>query len=95
MAEACGSRLIIANDPDADRLAVAEKIESSDASAPSWYVFTGNEIGVLLGHWQINRWKTQGGAPGAAVLASVVSSRMLKHIAGTEGMAYYDTLTGT
>jgi phosphomannomutase len=54
----------------------------------------GNEIGVILGHWQITKWKEQGGSDGAAVLASVVSSRMLKHIAKCEGMQYYDTLTG-
>jgi hypothetical protein len=41
--------LIIANDPDADRLAVAQKIEETG----KWKVFTGNEIGVLLGYWQI------------------------------------------
>jgi phosphomannomutase len=62
-----------------------------------WHVFTGNEIGTLLGYWQILKWKEQ--HPGSevvpAVLASVVSSRMLKHIAGVEGIRYFDTLTGT
>jgi phosphomannomutase len=47
--------LIIANDPDADRLAVAQKIEETG----KWKVFTGNEIGVLLGYWQIQNWKKQ------------------------------------
>ena len=46
-AEANASRVIIANDPDADRLAVAER--SLDGE---WRLFTGNEIGAVLGHWQ-------------------------------------------
>ena len=41
-AEANNSRVILANDPDADRLAVAEKQKDG-----SWKVFTGNELGGL------------------------------------------------
>ncbi|XP_076341482.1 phosphopentomutase-like [Tachypleus tridentatus] len=40
------SSLILANDPDADRLAIAEKLPSGE-----WKVFTGNETGALLGWW--------------------------------------------
>jgi len=40
-ADATGCKVILANDPDADRLAVAEK-NSDD----SWKVFTGNELGM-------------------------------------------------
>jgi phosphomannomutase len=88
-----GATLIIANDPDADRLALAE--QNSDGK---WHVFSGNEIGVLLGHWQILRWKAKHAhlpvVPPAAVLASVVSSRMLKAVAKAESLIYQDTLTG-
>ena len=67
-----------------------------------WRVLTGNELGVLLGHWQIKRWKERTSQPGssgggggeAAVLTSVVSSRMLKAIAEKESIRYFDTLTG-
>lgn len=108
--------LILANDPDADRLAVAERTKAAaaatsggQATAAEWRVFTGNEIGALLGHWQIMRWKERNErsdclpialgysawcAPRPAVLASVVSSRMLRAIAAAENVAYYDTLTG-
>lgn len=81
--------LILANDPDADRLAAAEK----NASTNTWRVFSGNEIGVLLGFWQIIQWKKKTSET-AAVLASIVSSRMLKTVAKVEGLQYYDTLTG-
>ena len=44
--------IIIANDPDADRLAVAEKQKDS-----SWRVFNGNEVGSLLGWWALDNYK--------------------------------------
>lgn len=81
--------LIIANDPDADRLAAAERGVDGTFKA-----FSGNEIGVILGYWLIQQWKAKNAAGPAAVLASVVSSRMLKKIATTEGLQYHDTLTG-
>jgi phosphomannomutase len=39
--------IILANDPDADRLAVAER----DRTTGEWTVFTGDQIGIMLGHW--------------------------------------------
>lgn len=92
-ADSVGATLIIANDPDADRLAVAERVVEPGPDVSRWYVFSGNELGSILGHWQIMRWKRSSDLP-AALLASVVSSRMLKTIALKEGMLYYDTLTG-
>ena len=89
------AELILANDPDADRLAVAERTSTTSSSNKSdWYVFSGNELGVLLGYWQIQRWKRNNGDKKAACLASIVSSRMLKAIAEKEGLLYQDTLTG-
>jgi phosphomannomutase len=116
-ADSLGISLIVANDPDADRLAVSEKqnydLSHSESDAPcDWYNFTGNEIGVILGHWQIMKAKdsalnekiniTESSQlkkrkvfnGRKAVLASIVSSRMLKTIATVEGIEYYDTLTG-
>lgn len=91
-----GASLILANDPDADRLAVAERTsEQSSGELHDWYVFSGNELGVLLGYWQIQRWKKDHDGEPAALLASIVSSRMLKAIAQKEGLIYHDTLTGT
>jgi phosphomannomutase len=95
-AGAQGARLILANDPDADRLAVAERVSEQPSGAlGDWYVFSGNELGVLLGYWQILRWKRTHPGENAALLASIVSSRMLKAIAEKEGLTYHDTLTGT
>lgn len=85
-ANAC--TLILANDPDADRLAVAERL------GDGWHAFSGNEIGALLGYWAIRQHKAKGPKGPAAVLASIVSSRMLRAVAKAEGVGYHDTLTG-
>ena len=51
-ADAHGSPIILANDPDADRLAVAEKQPDG-----TWRVFNGNEIGSFLGWWAVHNYK--------------------------------------
>lgn len=51
-AEKNGCTLILANDPDADRLAVAEMDKDGN-----WKIFTGNEIGCLLGYWEMMQFQ--------------------------------------
>lgn len=77
-----GSTVILANDPDADRLAVAEKQPDGQ-----WHVFTGNEIGTLIGWWFVTRClaNQSGNASNVYCLASAVSSRLLKTICEKEG----------
>lgn len=87
-----GARLIIANDPDADRVAVAEKQPTG-----KWIQFTGDELGTALAVWRWNQWRDS--HPDAdpskiAMLNSVVSSKNLKEIARCEGFFYDETLTG-
>ena len=85
-ADKAGVDLIIANDPDADRFAVAVK----DGAA--WRRFTGNEVGALLGWRAAERHK--GSAAPAALAASIVSSPALRAVATHFGIPYSDTLTG-
>lgn len=83
-----GAELIVANDPDADRLAVA----IPDAAAEGgWRRLAGNEVGLLLG-WAAA--KEHRGDAGAALAASIVSSPGLRAIADHLGLRYVDTLTG-
>ncbi|KAH0616259.1 hypothetical protein JD844_027237 [Phrynosoma platyrhinos] len=93
LAEKEGARIILANDPDADRLAVAEKQQSGE-----WKVFSGNELGALLGWWIFTCWKNQNQDPGAIkdiyMLSSTVSSKILRAIALKEGFHFEETLTG-
>ncbi|OQS00204.1 phosphoglucomutase [Thraustotheca clavata] len=91
-AESNDCTLVLANDPDADRLAVAELLPSGQ-----WYVFTGNEIGTLLGHWeytQYMRLNPEADKEQIYVIASTVSSKMLRAIARKEGFNFVETLTG-
>jgi len=77
--------LIIANDPDADRLAVVVPYEDG------WRPLSGNEIGVLLGD-SILRNASADNTP--IVINSIVSSPMLGHIARKREAHHEVTLTG-
>ncbi len=84
-----GSKVIIANDPDADRLAVAERV------GEGWRLFSGNEIGWVLGHWMWKKAIREGTESGKiAMLASTVSSKFLGAVAKKEGFLFEETLTG-
>ncbi len=76
--------IIVANDPDTDRLAVS--IERSDG----WRPLTGNQIGVLLGDYLLD--KTSVAKP--LVFNSIVSSPMLASVAEAHGAGFVTTLTG-
>jgi len=98
LARARKADLVVANDPDADRLAIA--LPSSDS--PTGYVqLTGNQVGVLLGHYMLtgglatmdHAVKAEGeGEP--LVIASIVSSPMLGVVAAALGAKYDEVLTG-
>ncbi|MFI7384477.1 phospho-sugar mutase [Streptomyces sp. NPDC049813] len=84
-AEATAPDLIIANDPDADRCAVAVPDAGADGG---WRMLRGDEVGALLAAHLVER-----GARG--VLAeSIVSSSLLGRIAEAAGLPYEETLTG-
>jgi phosphomannomutase len=79
--------LVIANDPDADRCAVA--IPTSDDKS-SWRMLHGDEVGALLASWIAQRSRHASGV----MAQSVVSSTVLKALAQDAGFDYQQTLTG-
>ncbi|HEX2851351.1 MAG TPA: phospho-sugar mutase [Acidimicrobiales bacterium] len=86
-AGAAGADLILANDPDADRLAVAVP------SGGGWRRLTGDEVGALLAFHLLSEVPvTDDRRP--LVTTTVVSSRLLSRIAADTGAAYAETLTG-
>lgn len=90
-AAASGAELVIANDPDADRLAVAVP---DDQAEGGWRRLTGNQIGLLLG-WRAARLAAERGPAEAASLAcSLVSSPGLARVAEHYGLGFHATLTG-
>jgi len=95
-----GADLIVANDPDADRLSIAIPDPSS---ATGYRPLTGNEVGALLG------WRAAEAAAAAPVEAdadadpdaagptlacSIVSSPALREVAAEYGLGFAETLTG-
>lgn len=100
LARAKKAHLVVANDPDADRLAVALPAEAGAASSTGYVQLTGNQVGALLGHYLLTGGlqdldravPTPGGEP--LVIASIVSSPMLGVMAGALGAHYEEVLTG-
>ena len=84
--------LVVANDPDADRLAIA----LPSATSPTGYVqLTGNQVGVLLGHYMLtNGLRAEAAPKDSLVIASIVSSPMLGVMAADLGAHYEEVLTG-
>jgi phosphomannomutase len=98
--------IVLANDPDADRAAVAAK----DPDTGAWRMLRGDEVGALLGAHVVARLAASGAkasgvqaagadaagaAAGGGVFAnSIVSSRLLARIATAAGYAHEETLTG-
>ncbi|HUD37678.1 MAG TPA: phospho-sugar mutase [Streptosporangiaceae bacterium] len=95
-----GADLVLANDPDGDRLAVAVP---DDAAPGGWRMLTGDQVGALLGAYLLGLEGSatgRGGAHAASpleqplVVTTIVSSSMLSSIAAAAGASYAETLTG-
>ena len=84
LAERRGADLVIANDPDADRCAVAAPMHDG------WRMLRGDEVGALLATYLVTR---EPGLDGVFA-CSIVSSSLLGKIAGRYGLGYAETLTG-
>ncbi|GAA1972421.1 phospho-sugar mutase [Isoptericola halotolerans] len=97
-----GADLVIANDPDADRCAVAvldvtqgTHLGVETARSSGWRMLHGDEVGALLGAEAVRRAASSTPGPdGVTVASSVVSSRVLGRIAQDAGVAHTTTLTG-
>lgn len=81
--------IIIAHDPDADRLAVALPDSSS---TQGFRALTGNQVGAILGWWAATRAVSEGTT--GSLANSIVSSPVLGKIAEHFSLAHVETLTG-
>ncbi len=82
LAEREAADLVVANDPDADRCAVAVP------TVRGWRMLSGDELGVLLADAVTRR------ATGGTLATSIVSSSLLSRLAPARGFGYVETLTG-
>ncbi|MFB8242917.1 phospho-sugar mutase [Kitasatospora purpeofusca] len=83
-AAAAGPDIVIANDPDADRCAVAVPADGADG----WRMLRGDEVGALLGAALVSK------RAAGTFATTIVSSTLLGRIAEAAGLDYAETLTG-
>ncbi|HET6775990.1 MAG TPA: phospho-sugar mutase [Acidimicrobiales bacterium] len=91
LAAAEDADVVLANDPDADRLAVA--LPAPGRTGPGgggWRALTGDEIGIVLADWLLE----QDSGPDRLVVTTIVSSSMLGRLAAARGVEHAETLTG-
>ncbi|MEU4790324.1 phospho-sugar mutase [Micromonospora tulbaghiae] len=82
LADRTGADIAVANDPDADRCAVAVR------DAGSWRMLRGDEVGALLADHLMRRGVT------GLYATTIVSSALLRAMAAARGLPYDETLTG-
>ncbi|PKN56407.1 MAG: phospho-sugar mutase [Deltaproteobacteria bacterium HGW-Deltaproteobacteria-14] len=86
------AEVIVANDPDTDRLCVAVR---DPKQATGYRVLTGNELGLLLADWLLSEGARQGTLPERPlVVTTIVSTMMLARLAEARGAACAEVLTG-
>ena len=84
-----GADLVLANDPDGDRLAVA--VPGPDGA---WRTLTGDQVGALLGAYLLDVTAAEPSPGDRLVVTTIVSSTLLSRIAAAAGAQYAETLTG-
>ena len=83
--------LVLATDPDADRLGVYAK----DTKTGEYKVFTGNMSGMLICEYELSQKKALGLMPeNGAIVTTIVSSNMAKSVAKSYDVTCIETLTG-
>ncbi len=91
LAKEVDADLVLATDPDADRLGVYVKDQKSGA----YHSLTGNMSGCLIGEYVISQRKEKEGLPtDGALIKSIVSTNMADAIAKYYGIALIEVLTG-
>ena len=86
-ADEIGAKIVMANDPDADRIGIAVKTKDG-----SWYYPNGNQVGLLLLHYIFNNKKDI--SKDAKVITTVVSTPMIDVVGPAENVGVIKTLTG-
>ncbi|CAK2459016.1 phosphomannomutase [Vibrio crassostreae] len=85
LAKSVDADIACANDPDADRFAVAVRTDDG-----SYKMLTGDQVGVLFAHYLLSKPHTKNQLVGN----SIVSSSLLEKVAKSHGATYFQTLTG-
>ena len=90
LAEREHADLVMATDPDADRVGIAVKDPSG-----KFILLNGNQTAALLFYYILNRWKELGRFTGSEfIIKTIVTSELLRDIALSFDLEYFDVLTG-
>ena len=82
--------LVMASDPDADRLGIAVKNDKNE-----WIIVNGNKTALLFNYYLIRRWKELGKLKGNEyVVKTIVTTEIIKQIAERNKVECYDCFTG-
>lgn len=82
--------LVLATDPDADRVGIAVKNNNNE-----WVLLNGNQTGSLLVHYLLTAWEEKGKIDGNQyIVKTIVTSNLIEEIAKSKKVTYYNTLTG-
>jgi len=88
-AKAEGAELVLATDPDGDRVAVAVNVNGE------FILFNGNQTGSVLAYYLLNIWKNKNRLRGKEyIVKTVVTTELIAEIAKSFNVEYYDVLTG-
>ena len=94
LAKAVDADIVLATDPDADRLGIYVK----SADAGDYVPFSGNMSGLLLAEYELSRREAKGILPekrkDGALVTTIVSSNMARPIAEKYGLTLIEVLTG-
>ncbi len=89
-AKALDADLVLATDPDADRVGIAIKNDKNE-----FQLLNGNQTGSLLIYYLLSAWKQAGKITGKEfVVKTIVTTDLIAKIAEKYGVKNYDTLTG-
>jgi len=82
--------IVMASDPDSDRLGIAVKNEKGE-----FVLVNGNQTATLLTWYILKKWKEQGRLTGNEyIVKTIVTSELLKEMAVKNGVEYFDVYTG-
>jgi phosphoglucomutase len=89
-AEETNADIVIATDPDGDRLGIAVRNEKGE-----FILVNGNQTAILLTWYMLNQWKEKGLLTGSEfAVKTIVTSELIKDIADKAGVECFDTYTG-
>ena len=90
LAKKIDAELVMATDPDADRVGIAVK-----DPAGKFILLNGNQTAALLFYYILNRWKELGKFTGNEyIVKTIVTTELLRDIAQSFDLEYFDVLTG-